>query len=91
MDTSLEESCVRSEVVRVIHVGLLCVQEFPEDRPAMSSVFPKLTNEEATLPQPKQPGFFIQRKSCNSFSSTTATKEETITQNAVTISKLEAR
>ena len=56
----------------------------------MSSVILKLTNEEATLPQPKQPGFFIQRKSCNSFSATT-TKEESITENEVTITMLEAR
>ncbi|XP_022735566.1 uncharacterized protein LOC111288880 [Durio zibethinus] len=91
MDTSLEESCVRSEVVRVIQVGLLCVQEFPEDRPPISSVIFKLTNEEATLPQPKQPGFFIQRKSCNSFSATTTSKEESITENAVSITMLEAR
>ncbi|XWS11128.1 hypothetical protein CRYUN_Cryun38cG0057300 [Craigia yunnanensis] len=90
MDTSLEESCVRSEVVRFIHVGLLCVQEFPGDKPAMSSVLLKLTNEEATLPQPKQPGFFIQRKSSNNFSATT-TKEELITENAVTITMPDAR
>ncbi|XVF78023.1 hypothetical protein PTKIN_Ptkin14bG0094900 [Pterospermum kingtungense] len=90
MDTSLEESYVSSEVVRFIHVGLLCVQEFPQDRPAMSSVLLNLTNEEAALPQPKQPGFFIQRKSCNDFRDTT-TKQETITENAVTITKLEAR
>ncbi|KAK6269850.1 hypothetical protein POUND7_006955 [Theobroma cacao] len=92
IDTSLEESCVRPEVVRCIQVGLLCVQEFPEDRPAMSSVLLMLTNESAaTLPQPKPPGFFIQRKSSTNFSGTTTTKEESMTGNAVTITVLEAR
>ncbi|GMI65500.1 hypothetical protein like AT4G27290 [Hibiscus trionum] len=89
MDTILEESCVRSEVLRFIHVGLLCVQESPEDRPPMSSVLVKLTNEEATLPQPKQPGFFIQREPYGSFSAIRTMS--TLTENAVTISILEGR
>ncbi|XP_040960287.1 G-type lectin S-receptor-like serine/threonine-protein kinase At4g27290 [Gossypium hirsutum] len=84
MDTILEETCVRSEVLRFIHVGLLCVQECPEDRPTMSSVLLKLTNEEATLPRPKAPGFFVQRNPYDNFSSTTVTTD-------VTISILEAR
>ncbi|MBA0561627.1 hypothetical protein Golob_018436 [Gossypium lobatum] len=84
MDTILEETYVRSEVLRFIHVGLLCVQECPEDRPTMSSVLLKLTNEEATLPRPKAPGFFVQRNPYDNFSSTTVTTD-------VTISILEAR
>ncbi|KAE8678075.1 hypothetical protein F3Y22_tig00111445pilonHSYRG00102 [Hibiscus syriacus] len=89
MDTFLEESCVRSEMLRFIYVGLLCVQESPEDRPPMSSVLVELTNEDATLPQPKQPGFFIQREPYDSFSAIRMTT--TLTENAVTISILEAR
>ncbi|KAM7495509.1 hypothetical protein LguiB_030118 [Lonicera macranthoides] len=54
-----EEYCV-SEVLRSIHVGLLCVQQSPEDRPNMSSVVLMLASEGA-LPQPKQPGFFTER------------------------------
>ncbi|KAE8678077.1 hypothetical protein F3Y22_tig00111445pilonHSYRG00105 [Hibiscus syriacus] len=89
MDTVLEESCVRSEVLRFIHVALLCVQESPEDQPPMSSVLFKPTNEDATLPQPKQPGFFIRREPYDSFSATRTST--TLTENAVTISILEAR
>ncbi|KAJ4827874.1 hypothetical protein Tsubulata_036229 [Turnera subulata] len=58
MDSTLEDSCINSQVIKCIHVGLLCVQNFPDDRPEMSSVVLMLTNEEAVLPQPKQPGFF---------------------------------
>nr|KJB45643.1 hypothetical protein B456_007G317800 [Gossypium raimondii] len=89
MDRILEETCVRSEVLRFIHVGLLCVQECPEDRPPMSSVLLKLTNEEATLPQPKRPGFFIQREPFNNFS---AIKMDTaFTGKELTISMLQGR
>ncbi|XP_020985854.1 G-type lectin S-receptor-like serine/threonine-protein kinase At4g27290 [Arachis duranensis] len=48
------------EVIRLIHVGLLCVQRRPEDRPSMSDVLMMLSSE-GPLPQPKKPGFFIER------------------------------
>ncbi|CAL5410936.1 unnamed protein product [Camellia sinensis] len=34
MNSTLEGSYSRSEVIRYIHIGLLCVQEDPEDRPS---------------------------------------------------------
>ncbi|KAL6283762.1 hypothetical protein ACE6H2_014691 [Prunus campanulata] len=61
MDECLEDSYVEFEVQRCIQVGLLCVQKMPADIPAMSSVVFMLGNEGATLPQPKEPGFFIER------------------------------
>lgn len=49
------------EFLRYLHVGLLCVQEDPYDRPAMSSVAVMLrsSSESTTLSQPKQPAFFM--------------------------------
>ncbi|XP_019152575.1 PREDICTED: G-type lectin S-receptor-like serine/threonine-protein kinase At4g27290 [Ipomoea nil] len=46
------------QVLRSIHVALLCVQQSPEDRPHMSSVVQMLVNDFA-LPQAKEPGFFF--------------------------------
>ncbi|KAJ8534467.1 hypothetical protein K7X08_016195 [Anisodus acutangulus] len=60
VNPDLVESCHISELQRSIHVGLLCVQQSPEDRPKMSSVVLMLTNE-GILPQPKPPGFFTER------------------------------
>lgn len=56
----LEETCVVSEVLRCIHVALLCVQQKPEDRPNMASAVLMLGSD-GSLPQPKQPGFFTNR------------------------------
>ncbi|KAL2327798.1 hypothetical protein Fmac_021225 [Flemingia macrophylla] len=56
-DAHFRERCIPFEVLRCIHVGLLCVQQKPEDRPDMSSVIPML-NGERLLPQPKAPGFY---------------------------------
>ncbi|KAI3517259.1 hypothetical protein L1887_16472 [Cichorium endivia] len=57
MSESLRELCIISEVLRSIHVGLLCVQHHAEDRPTMLSVVLMLVSEGA-LPQPNQPAFF---------------------------------
>ena len=53
----MRESCVASEVLRSVHIGLLCVQHFAKDRPTMSSVV-LMFDKEGALPQPKQPAFF---------------------------------
>ncbi|RDY00481.1 G-type lectin S-receptor-like serine/threonine-protein kinase, partial [Mucuna pruriens] len=57
IDESLCDSVIESEVLKIVHVGLLCVQERPEDRPNMSSVILML-NGERPLPRPKQPAFY---------------------------------
>ncbi|MCD7459123.1 hypothetical protein HAX54_040162 [Datura stramonium] len=57
IDTQLRQSCNQSEVQRSVHVGLLCVQQCPEDRPSMASVVLMLGSDVA-LPLPKEPGFF---------------------------------
>lgn len=61
INASLLSSCVVSQVLRSIHVGLLCVQQHAEDRPTMSSVVSMLVSE-VMLPPPKQPAFFHGRK-----------------------------
>lgn len=61
MDPMLEKSSVATEVLRCIHIGLLCVQEDPADRPTMSSVLHMLASDTITLHIPKQPAFSIGR------------------------------
>ncbi|KAB5534723.1 hypothetical protein DKX38_017809 [Salix brachista] len=58
IDECLAESCNSSDIIRCIHVALLCVQQRPEDRPNMSAVV-LILGSEIPLPQPKQPGFFM--------------------------------
>lgn len=57
IDKSLHGAFPENMVLRCIHVGLLCVQENAADRPSMAEVISMITNENATLPAPKQPGF----------------------------------
>ncbi|XP_078166612.1 receptor-like serine/threonine-protein kinase SD1-8 isoform X3 [Carex rostrata] len=56
VDEAIESStCVASEILRFVHVGLLCVQECADDRPTMSTVVSMLSNEGCSLPEPKKP------------------------------------
>ncbi|CAN1194975.1 G-type lectin S-receptor-like serine/threonine-protein kinase At4g27290 [Linum perenne] len=63
MDSALDEECSEnvSQVMRCIHIGLLCVQNCADDRPTMANVVMMLGGGEETvalLPRPKEPGFY---------------------------------
>ncbi|CAL5393077.1 unnamed protein product [Camellia sinensis] len=88
IDEALWDSCYLTEVLRSIHVGLLCVQQSPEDRPSMSSVVLMLVGER-TLPQAKQPGFFTERNVLEVVGS--SSKEAIGSVNEITITLLNAR
>ncbi|GAY58799.1 hypothetical protein CUMW_189670 [Citrus unshiu] len=61
MDPVLKQSCVGAELLKYIHIGLLCVQEDPARRPSMSSVVVMLASDTLTLPPPTQPAFSVGR------------------------------
>ncbi|KAK4588159.1 hypothetical protein RGQ29_019236 [Quercus rubra] len=57
LDPSLRNSYSRNEVIRCIHMGLLCVQENPANRPTMATISLILNSSSVTLPLPQQPAF----------------------------------
>lgn len=77
----LQERYTTSEVIRCIQVGLLCVQQRPEDRPDMSSVLLMLDGGKI-LPKPKVPGFYVERD---------LTPEDALLANEMSITTLEGR
>ncbi|KAJ4841985.1 hypothetical protein Tsubulata_005413 [Turnera subulata] len=81
-------SADESQIERCIHIGLLCVQNQPEDRPNMSNVVLMLESQ-ILLPQPKQPGFFWESSLPGSESSSSANKPTT--ENEMTMTTLEPR
>ncbi|KAK4787176.1 hypothetical protein SAY86_011009 [Trapa natans] len=62
VDPAIVAFTPRSEVERCIHVGMLCVQDSPAERPSMSSVILHLESEAAALPCPSQPTFTSRRE-----------------------------
>ncbi|KAJ4718135.1 putative Receptor protein kinase [Melia azedarach] len=90
IDQIKDDSCSPEEILRCIHVGLLCVQDRATDRPTMSDVVSMLTNDSMALPAPKQPAFFINVAS-DLEPEVTEIKLELCSVNDVTISGMEAR
>ncbi|CAL0303809.1 unnamed protein product [Lupinus luteus] len=84
IDDSIGDSIIDVEALRCIQMGLLCVQERPDDRPDMSSVALML-NGERVLPNPKQPGFYPHQLAPSS------NKSEQFSENEMEISLLEPR
>lgn len=83
VDKVIRDSIMEDQVLRCIHIGLLCVEECANDRPTMAEVSSMLSNESAKLPSHKRPAFcFVNeslRRSCND------------STNGLTISDLSAR
>ncbi|KAM4087345.1 hypothetical protein ACJW30_10G171200 [Castanea mollissima] len=89
IDESMSDMCTLSnQVLRCIHVGLLCVQQRPEDRPDMSFVVLMLSSE-ILLPKPRQPGFYMEKALPEADSS--STKLEPCSTNEITITLFEGR
>ncbi|KAK9133683.1 hypothetical protein Scep_013211 [Stephania cephalantha] len=78
----------RFAVLRCIHIGLLCVQQRPDDRPTMPTVVMMLGSAIANLPQPKHPGFYYERSFMNEGQSLS---EKFSYGNKVSFTQLEGR
>ena len=88
VDSSLGESYQAHEVLRCIHIGLLCVQEFAVNRPTMSEVAFMISHE-TTLPSPNQPAFIFKRANNDPGTSSACVGANSI--NNVTLTTIEAR
>ena len=50
MDPILFNSCSNQQFLRFVHINLLCVEEYPADRPTNSEFIFMITNESDILP-----------------------------------------
>jgi hypothetical protein len=57
MDPSLDCKNAETEVLKCIHLALLCVQENPADRPTMLDVLVMLHGHASSFPEPSKPAF----------------------------------
>lgn len=61
IDSEIYNSNNMDQILRCIHIGLLCVQELAKERPTMAKVISMLNNEIDKFPQPCQPAFIDRR------------------------------
>ncbi|KAK1375204.1 G-type lectin S-receptor-like serine/threonine-protein kinase [Heracleum sosnowskyi] len=73
--------------LRFIHVGLLCVEESPSDRPTMSDVLAMFGNEQLKLVSPKRPAF----TSAGGLGSGIDKAEHCTVNNILTVSVMDGR
>ncbi|TYI23116.1 hypothetical protein ES332_A06G141300v1 [Gossypium tomentosum] len=88
----------RSEIMRCIHLGLLCVQDNIDSRPTMASVVLVLSSYSISLPVPSRPAFSMHstletETKSQSSSLSNQSKRETIqvSVNEASISELDPR
>ncbi|KAL3740619.1 hypothetical protein ACJRO7_021828 [Eucalyptus globulus] len=62
LDPAVGDSYSRDEVLRCLHIGLLCVQEDPMDRPTMANIVLMLNSYSVSLALPQQPALFFRSR-----------------------------
>uniref|UniRef100_A0A0E0I1Q5 Uncharacterized protein n=1 Tax=Oryza nivara TaxID=4536 RepID=A0A0E0I1Q5_ORYNI len=82
IDPSLSNNSPTDQLLKCIHIGLLCVQENPADRPLMSAVNFMLSSNTVQFPSLSRPGFCTQEICVNSTE---------VSSNELSITKLEPR
>ncbi|KAK4595070.1 hypothetical protein RGQ29_018714 [Quercus rubra] len=89
IDPTIGDSCNEYQVLRCIHVSLLCVEDDAIDRPTISNMLSMLTNDSSQLPLPKKPAFSIGRKT--TVANISKKELEVYTVNGLSISDMDAR
>uniref|UniRef100_A0A453BCW3 Cysteine-rich receptor-like protein kinase 10 n=1 Tax=Aegilops tauschii subsp. strangulata TaxID=200361 RepID=A0A453BCW3_AEGTS len=85
MDPSLSNHPPVDQVLKCIHVGLLCVQRKPASRPTMSSVNIMFSSHTVRLPSLSRPAFCIQEVSVSG-TSTAYSEAYPLTENSTVMS-----
>ncbi|KAK7259660.1 hypothetical protein RIF29_25272 [Crotalaria pallida] len=86
LDPTLGKTYIANEVMKCIHIGLLCVQEDAVDRPTMSSVVVMLASDTMALPNPKHPAFSVGKQVKEEESTSKTSKGPSV--NEVTVSNV---
>lgn len=91
VDETVRDSCSLNEVMRCMHLGLLCVQESIDDRPTMATAVLMLESHSVTLPMPDQPAFFIKSYVKGDNTDQSTSKSMPWSMNDISVTEVEAR
>uniref|UniRef100_A0A7C8Z4F5 Protein kinase domain-containing protein n=1 Tax=Opuntia streptacantha TaxID=393608 RepID=A0A7C8Z4F5_OPUST len=75
VDPMIRDSCSSHEVMRCMHLGLLCTQESVDKRPTMATIVLMLDSHSATLPVPERPTFLMKSRAESSISKDTGSNQ----------------
>jgi hypothetical protein len=99
MDSPMTNHSPGDQMLKCIHIGLLCVQEDPADRPLMSVVTVMLSSSTVSLQAPSRPAFCIEKSGTTDSDMRTepcrgvseSTNRSPMSQNEDSITELEPR
>jgi hypothetical protein len=82
LDPTMRDSFSKNEVIRCIHIGLLCVQEDPASRPTMATIVLMLESHSVSLQLPQHPAFLLRSGAKRNMKTEVAHDDSTTTQSA---------
>lgn len=91
IDERISSPRLRGEIIRCIQIGFLCVQEYPGNRPSISTVLAMLGNEIVELPLPEQPALTQRPNRNRQLSSSSSSSQQTVSTGTVIITVIEGR
>ncbi|AES98410.1 putative non-specific serine/threonine protein kinase [Medicago truncatula] len=95
IDSSLFDDSSRNEIMRCIHIGLLCVQDNVARRRTMATIVLLISSNSLTLPIPSEPAFFMDSRTvslpemrlCEENSGTTRSSQSTTKSAPVSVNE----
>lgn len=90
VDESIGYSFPKAEILKCVKIALLCVQEYPQDRPTMSTILLMMGTDIALIPQPRQPGF-VGIRGPNEINSSSGSNHDSLSINNLSITAFEGR
>ncbi|XP_059435867.1 cysteine-rich receptor-like protein kinase 10 [Corylus avellana] len=90
LDPTMRDSFSKNEVIRCIHIGLLCVQEDPASRPTMATIVLMLDSYSVSLQLPQQPAFLFRSKAKKNMKTNEVSPGDSTTTQSVPFSVDEA-
>ncbi|KAK7327994.1 hypothetical protein VNO77_22088 [Canavalia gladiata] len=89
IDKGMRDPDHEKDILRCIHIGLVCVQENARLRPTMATVISMLNSEIINLPLPRQPAFILRESILSSLSSEEC--HGSFSNNSVSITQVQGR
>ncbi|KAM0835258.1 hypothetical protein ACQ4PT_063061 [Festuca glaucescens] len=89
IDPLIRPSCSVRQVLRCIHIALLCVQDHAQERPDIPAVIVMLSSDSSTLPMPRPPTLMLRGRAIESSKSSENEKSHSI--GTVSMTQLHGR
>ncbi|KAI4296580.1 hypothetical protein L6164_036530 [Bauhinia variegata] len=89
IDQEIFDPVFENQILRCIHIGLLCLQELVNERPSMTTVVSMLNSDIVDLPPPGQVAFVQRRNLLSPVSSENNQGPNSV--NNVTLSEIQGR